>query len=225
LIELRLNKKLKLITLKMSSANLFFLIIFGYFLGSIPWGYLISKAKRIDIQKVGSGSIGGTNVLRALGLKWAALVGILDIAKGVIPTYLAITFLVSSWQIALVAVSPILGHILPVWLKFKGGKGIATTFGVLFVLLGWKFFLIFLLIWLPVLAISRIMSFTNLLMASFFPLILWLASLSLAYFILGIILTILIWWAHRENLQRIKEEREPKFKLKRQPAKFNEQFC
>jgi len=204
------------------TVNFIFLIIFGYLLGSIPWGYLISKVKRIDIRKVGSGNIGGTNVLRVLGLKWAALVSILDVAKGVIPAYLAINFLAphqyiggGDWQTALVAISPILGHVFPAWLKFKGGKGVATTLGVLFVLLGWKFFLILLLIWLLVLAIFQIMSFTNLLMASFFPLILWLASFSLAYFILGIILFGLIWWAHRENLQRIKEGREPKFKLKK----------
>ena len=197
------------------TANLIFLIIFGYLLGSIPWGYLISKAKRIDIRKVGSGNIGMTNVLRVLGFKWAALVSILDIVKGVIPVYLAINFLVFDWQIALVAISPILGHIFPVWLKFKGGKGVATTFGALFILLGWKFFLILLLIWLLVLAISKIMSFTNLLLASLFPLILWLSSFSLAYYIFGIILAILIWWTHRENLQRIKEGRESKFKLKK----------
>ena len=220
------------------TANLIFLIIFGYLFGSIPWGYLISKVKRIDIRKVGSGNIGGTNVLRILGLKWAALVGILDVIKGVIPAYLAINYLVFDWQIALVAIAPILGHIFPAWLKFtplekpapvfsigakirnfltgfKGGKGVTTTLGVLFILLGWKFFLILLLIWLLVLAISQIMSFTNLLMASLFPLILWLSSLSLVYFILGIILFGLVWWAHRENLQRIKEGKEPKFKLKK----------
>ncbi len=204
-------------------ANFIFLIIFGYLLGSIPWGYLISKVKRIDIRKVGSGNIGGTNVLRVLGFKWAALVCILDVIKGAIPAYLAINpapifgggVNFSDWQIALVAIAPILGHIFPAWLKFKGGKGVATTLGVFFILLGWKFFLILLLIWLLVLAISRIMSFTNLLMASFFPLILWLSSFALAYFILGIILFGLIWWAHRENLQRIKEGREPKFKLKK----------
>jgi len=197
------------------TANFIFLIIFGYLLGSIPWGYLISKVKRIDIRKVGSGNIGMTNVLRILGLKWAALVSILDVVKGVIPAYLAINFLVFDWQIALVSISPILGHIFPVWLKFKGGKGVATTLGVLFILLGWKFSLILLLIWLLVLAVSQIMSFTNLLMVSFFPLILWLSSFSLVYYIFGIILAILIWWTHRENLQRIKEGREPKFKLKK----------
>ena len=197
------------------TTNFILLIIFGYLLGSIPWGYLISKAKIIDIRKIGSGSIGVTNVLRILGLKWAALVSILDVVKGVIPAYLAINFLVFDWQIALVAISPILGHIFPVWLKFKGGKGVSTTLGVLFILLGWKFFLILLSSWLLILAISQIMSFTNLLLASFFPLILWFSSFSLAYYIFGIILAILIWWTHRENLQRIKEGREPKFKLKK----------
>jgi len=197
------------------TANFIFLTILGYLLGSIPWGYLISKVKRINIREVGSGNIGATNVSRALGKKWALLVGVLDLAKGIVPAFLALQFLSQGWAIALVAISPILGHIFPVWLKFKGGKGVATTSGVLFVLLGWKIFLILFLIWLLILVISRIMSFTNLLMTSFFPLILWLSSFSLAYFILGIILFCLIWWAHRENLQRIKGGREPKFKLKK----------
>lgn len=203
--------------------NLILLLIFGYLLGSIPFGFLISKAKGIDIRKVGSGNIGGTNVLRILGLKWAALVSILDVIKGVIPAYLAIhpasifgggvNF--SDWQIALVAISPILGHIFPAWLQFKGGKGVATVIGVLFILLGWQNFLILLLIWLLILVIFQIMSFTNLLMASLFPLALWLSSFSLAYYILGIILFGLIWWVHRENLQRIKEGIEPKLKFKK----------
>ena len=110
----------------------FLLIIFGYLLGSIPFGYLISKTKGIDIRKVGSGAIGGTNVTRALGLKYGLLVAILDLLKGAIPVYLAIKFLVSDWQIVTVAISPVLGHIFPVWLGFKGGKGVATTLRILF---------------------------------------------------------------------------------------------
>ena len=191
------------------------LIIFGYLLGSIPFGLLISKAKGIDIRKVGSGNIGGTNVIRALGLKWGLLVGALDVLKGVIPAYLALNFLFLDWQIASVAITPILGHIFPVWLKFKGGKGVATTLGVLFILLGWKSFLILLAVWLLVLFIFQIMSFANLLIASLFPLVFWLSFESLAYYIFSIFLVILIWWAHRENLEKIKEEKEPKFKLKK----------
>ncbi|HUW72067.1 MAG TPA: glycerol-3-phosphate 1-O-acyltransferase PlsY [Candidatus Humimicrobiaceae bacterium] len=189
------------------------LIIFGYLLGSIPWGFLISKFKGVDIKKVGSGNIGGTNVVRGLGLKWGLLVGVLDVLKGVIPIFLATKFLFLDWQIAPVAIASVLGHIFPVWLNFKGGKGVATTVGVLFVLLGWQKFLILILIWLLILALFQIMSFTNLLLVSFLPLILWFNSFSLAYFILGLVLFALIWWTHRENIQRLREGREPKFKL------------
>jgi len=203
--------------------NLILLIIFGYLLGSIPSGLLISQAKGIDIRKVGSGNIGGTNVLRALGLKWAGLTVILDVLKGVVPAYLAINFLTLNWQIVLVAISPILGHVFPVWLKFKGGKGVATTIGVLLIFLEWKILLVWPLIWLLVLVTSKTMSFTNLLMASFLPLAFWFSSFSLAYFIFGFILAILIWWTHRENLQRIKEGTEPKFKpSKTSSARFSE---
>jgi len=195
--------------------NYLLLIIFGYLLGSIPWGYLISKTKGIDIRKVGSGNIGGTNVIRALGTKWGLLVAILDLLKGVIPVYLAISFLVFDWQIASVAITPVLGHIFPVWLGFKGGKGVATTLGVLFIILEWKILLPFLLVWLLVLVVSQISSFSNLLIVSYLPLTLWFSSFSLAYFVLGLALFALIWWAHRENLQRIKEGIEPKFKFKK----------
>jgi len=195
--------------------NTVLLIFFGYLLGSIPWGLVISKAKGIDIRKVGSGNIGGTNVVRGLGFKWGLLTGILDVLKGVFPIFLATKFLSFDWQIALVAIAPVLGHIFPVWLNFKGGKGVATTVGVLLILLGWHELLTLFLIWILILATFRIMSFTNLLLASFLPLTFWLSSFSLAYFTLGWVLFALIWWTHRENLKRIKEGVEPKLKLKK----------
>lgn len=203
--------------------NLIILVIFGYLLGSIPFGFLISKAKGTDIRKVASGNIGGTNVSRAFGLKWGILVGILDIVKGIIPIYLATKFLFFDWQIALVAITPVLGHVFPVWLKFKGGKGVATTLGVLLILFGWKNFLILLSVWLLVLVIVQIMSFTSLLMSSLLPLFTCLFSSSLSYYLLAIVLAILIWWAHRENLQRIKEGRESKFKFKKTITQYEQQ--
>jgi glycerol-3-phosphate acyltransferase PlsY len=203
--------------------KLFLLLLFGYLLGSIPSGYLISKRKGVDIRKVGSGNIGGTNVSRAFGLKWGVVVGILDVLKGVIPAYLALKYLSSDWQIALVAISPVLGHIFPVWLKFKGGKGVATSAGALFVLLGYKYVLILFLIWILTLLIVRVMSFASLSMASFIPLMLWLDSRSLGYFALGVALSGLIFWAHRENIKRIKEQTEPKFKFKKSKEQQNNQ--
>ncbi|MCX6760805.1 MAG: glycerol-3-phosphate 1-O-acyltransferase PlsY [Candidatus Nealsonbacteria bacterium] len=203
--------------------KLFLLLFFGYLLGSIPSGYLISKRKGVDIRKVGSGNIGGTNVSRAFGLKWGVIVGVLDIFKGVIPAYLAIHYLSSDWQMALVAVSPVLGHIFPVWIKFKGGKGVATSAGALFVLLGQKYVLILFLIWILTLLTVRVMSFASISMASFIPLMLWLDTRSLGYFALGFALAGLIFWAHRENIKRIKNQTEPKFKFKKSQEQLNNQ--
>jgi len=195
--------------------KLFLLFLFGYLLGSVPSGYLISRNKGVDIRKVGSGNIGGTNIARTFGLKWGAVVGVLDVFKGIIPTYLAIVFLSSSWQIALVVVAPTLGHIFPIWLKFKGGKGVSTAFGALLVLLQGKYLLILILIWISAIIALRIVSFASLSAASFVPLMLWITFHSLSYFILGIAFFVLIWWAHRENIERIKNKTEQKFKFKK----------
>jgi len=195
--------------------NLILLIIFGYLLGSVPFSYLIPKAKGIDIRKVGSGNVGATNVIRAMGLKFGLLASILDLLKAVIPVYLATRFLFFDWQIALVAITPVFGHIFPIWLNFRGGKGVGSTIGVLFILLGWERFLILLSIWLIVIAIFQIMSVASLLMSSLLPLFMAYFSYPLPYFFLVIALAVLIWWAHRENLQRIKEGIEPKLKFKK----------
>jgi len=195
--------------------KLLFLIIFGYLFGSIPFSYLIPKAKGIDIRKVGSGNVGGTNVIRAMGLKFGLLASILDLSKAIIPVYLATRFLLFDWQIALVAITPVLGHIFPVWLGFKGGKGVSSTIGVLLVLLGWKHFLILILIWVIVIVIFQIMSVASLLMLSLLPLFLAYFSYPMPYYFLVIALAVLIWWVHRENLQRIKEGVEPKFKFRK----------
>ncbi|TFG35769.1 MAG: glycerol-3-phosphate acyltransferase [Parcubacteria group bacterium] len=149
------------------------------------------------------------------------MVGVLDILKGVIPVCLAQNYLSFGWQIALVAVSPVLGLIFPVWLKFKGGKGVATSAGALLVVLGGKYVLILLLIWILTLLIVRVMSFASLTMASFIPLMLWLHTRSLSYFFLGIALSCLIFWAHRENIKRIKTQTEPKFKFKKSQEQLN----
>jgi glycerol-3-phosphate acyltransferase PlsY len=201
----------------------FLLFLFGYLLGSIPSGYIISKAKGVDIRTVGSGNIGGTNVSRTFGLKWGVIVGILDVLKGIIPAYLATRFLTLEWQIALIAVAPVLGHIFPVWLKFKGGKGVATAVGALFVLLKLKYLLILLLIWLLVLIILRVMSVASLSAASFVPLMLWNSFYLYPYLVLGFSLMALIWWAHRENIKRIKNKTEPKFKFKKSLEQQNNQ--
>lgn len=189
-------------------------LIFSYLLGSIPTGYLISKSKGTDIRRVGSGNIGGTNVARAFGWKWGLLVAMIDILKGVIPVSLAIySFHFNEWQIAMVALAAILGHVFPVWLDFKGGKGVATLLGALLVLFGWKIFLIWLFCWILVLAILRIMSLTNLILVLSLPFFFWIFFHSFLYFIFGVVAAGILWWAHRENVERLRKGKEPKVKF------------
>jgi len=111
----------------------FILIVFAYLCGSIPFGKIVGKLYGIDIQKHGSGNIGFANVVRVLGWKASPIVLLGDIGKGLLPVIIARQYL-SGYQILVVALAAVAGHIFPVWLKFKGGKGIATGLGVTLVI-------------------------------------------------------------------------------------------
>ena len=114
----------------MSSTVIFgILIIFSYFIGSIPTGKILGLVRHIDIQKHGSGNIGFANAVRVLGWPLALVVLCGDTVKGFIPTYIAMQSL-GGWQVGVVGLVAIIGHVFPVWLRFKGGKGIATGLGV-----------------------------------------------------------------------------------------------
>jgi len=190
--------------------NFYILILLAYLLGSVPFGYLAAKLHKIDIKKVGSGGTGATNVSRALGTKWAVIVALLDVLKAALPVYLAFNYLTIEWQIALVSLIPVLGHIFPVWLKFKGGKGIATFVPALIAFAGLIPFLILLAVWAIMLKITKIMSLNNLILGFFVPFLFWFHTYSLAYFILGIIFYLIILWSHRENVYRLYNEKELK---------------
>ena len=190
------------------------LFIFAYLLGSIPTGYLIVKKKgKGDIRKVGSGAIGGTNVARVLGIKYGILVAFLDALKAYFPVLLATKFLYFGWQLAFVAFAPVLGHIFPIFLKFKGGKGMSAMIGSLFALFGWNFILIVLLYALLYFSVFQISSLFSLTFSSALPLICYLFFPQKSSIFLGLFLLLLIWWAHRENIQRIKKGEEHKGKL------------
>ena len=191
------------------------LFIFAYLFGSIPVGYLFVKRKKgIDIKKVGSGATGGTNVSRILGIKYGILVGILDILKAYFPVFLAAKFLAPGWQLIFVAIAPVLGHIFPCFLKFKGGKGVSTMVGALFALFGPKFILIILLYAILYFSVFQISSLFSLAFSASLPVICYLFFPKTSYIFLGLFLLALIWWAHRENIQRIKTGEETKRKVK-----------
>jgi len=158
-------------------------IIGAYLLGSVPFGLLIAKAHGRDLRAIGSGNIGATNLARALGKKWAYLCFCLDAVKGLIPV-LATTFILSSppavkdlflWLA--VGCAAILGHIFPVYLKFKGGKGVATSFGVALGL--WPYYTVCsvfaLAAWVITVLIWRYISLASITASITFPIILLLA--------------------------------------------------
>ena len=190
-------------------------LVLGYLLGSIPFGLFFSLASGAgDVRKIGSGNIGATNVLRT-GKKWAAAATLLcDGAKGAVAVLLARHFLDGYESFA--AVGAVLGHMFPVWLKFKGGKGVATYLGVCFALY-WPVGLLVAATWLGAALIWRISSLSALIAI----------ALSSGYFLLfglypyaalALPLSLLIYWMHRENIRRLLQGTEPRIGKKSSAA-------
>jgi len=175
----------------------------AYLMGSIPSGYLVAKSRGVDIRQVGSGNIGGTNVTRTLGFRWGLLVAVLDFLKSAIPAYLAHRFILTDWQALLVSLMPVLGHIYPVWLGFRGGKGVSTVFGILPAYFGWLFAIIWLILWYLAVKAVKLMSLVNLVMALSYPVLFWFHYHSWLHAAFGAVLCILVWWSHRSNIKRL----------------------
>lgn len=194
--------------------NIIFLILFftsGYFAGSIPFGYLIGRIKKIDIRQSGSGNIGATNVYRKLGLCPAILAGSLDFFKAYFIVLLFFSFNNIPLTLKLIlSISPILGHIFPIWFKFQGGKGVASTFGLLTAIFGWKFIILWLIVWIILLLTTHLMSLINLLMSLTLPIIFWLQFQTTSAVIFSICLIFVIWWTHQQNIKRLLKGTENK---------------
>ncbi len=182
---------------------LFISCIVAYLLGSIPFGMLLARTRGVDIRTVGSGNIGATNITRNLGWKMGALVGILDFTKSFVPVLVARSLFAQTGLVLLVSIMPVLGHIFPVWLQFKGGKGVATIFGLLGAYFGLLYFLGFLLLWFFAIKKIRLMSLVNLVAALFFPLAFWLKFDQWAFLLFGVLLCAIIWISHRANIKRL----------------------
>lgn len=197
------------------------LLIFGsYFLGAIPFGLLIARAHGIDLRKIGSGNIGATNVSRALGKKWAYICFALDVAKGLIPMLIAGFMLPSqktTYDLLLwlaVGIAAIVGHVLPVYLKFKGGKGVATSLGVVLGL--WPYFtipgLFVFMVWALCVVIWHYISLGSIIGAILFPISVcvgiairddWYFKTLWPLIIVSSLLCVVIVVRHRDNIKRI----------------------
>lgn len=182
--------------------------VIGYLLGSIPYGMIIARAMGLgNLREIGSGNIGATNVLRTGNKTAAALTLILDAAKGAVAVLLARSF-AGEDAIQLAALAAMLGHCYPVWLWFKGGKGVATFLGLMLAL-AWPVGIACCVAWLIGAATTRISSMGALAAASSSTFL--LVILGYGYILLlGIALTIIVFWRHRANIHRIRSGTEPK---------------
>lgn len=208
-------------------------LIVGYLCGSVPFSWLIGKIQGVDIRRLGSGNVGATNVGRILGRKFGVICLLLDVAKGSIPVlccgwmlgYLGKLDLEpgDSWRWLAVAVMAVLGHVFPVWLKFKGGKGVATGLGVLWGCWPWLALPAVgaVIVWLIVVVLSRYMGLASVFAAGVLPIF-----LAVIFCVKGIALTtqgpyitvttslaILVILRHRGNLVRIWAGTEPKIDM------------
>lgn len=188
----------------------------GYLFGSIPFGLLLTWAfGEGDVRKIGSGGIGMTNVLRTGNKAAAGLTLLFDAAKGAAPVWIAGHFW--GFDAALfAALGAFLGHLFPVWLGFKGGKGIAVSLGIL-LMLCWPAALASLATWLAALALFRISSLSALVTAVFAPLYMVLFGREHAA-VLALVLAALVLLAHIQNIRRLLRGEEPRIGVKAKPA-------
>ena len=180
----------------------------GYLLGSIPFGLVLTRlAGKGDVRKIGSGNIGATNVLRT-GSKWlAALTLVLDCLKATAAILIA-QRLFGDVTGAFAAAGALVGHIYPVWLKFRGGKGVATLLGILLGLQLWEMAAIYAAVWIFLLVTLRISSLAGMTAAISAPVVAFVGQSS--YFPLLLGFALLVVWKHRENIVRLTKGTEPR---------------
>ena len=190
--------------------DVFLIGIISYLMGSIPFGLLLTKIfLKKDIREIGSGNIGATNVLRAGNKTIGYITLILDILKAVAPVIYVKIFYQDFLYIS--SLCAFLGHVFPVWLKFKGGKGVATYVGILFAI-NFYLGLIFAFSWFMTFFISRYSSLSSLIGAASIPIYLLILT-QFDQVIFFTIMFVLIFFTHRENIKRLKNKEETKTKI------------
>jgi glycerol-3-phosphate acyltransferase PlsY len=179
------------------------LVFIAYLIGSIPFGLLISRAVgRVDIRQHGSGNIGTANVLRIMGKRAAALTLVGDLLKGFLPVLAALLLGGSEFLVAGVGMAAVLGHNWSIYLRFTGGKGVATSFGVLVAMTPLPA-LFGLLVWIAVLLVFRYTSLAALTASVCIPAVIFLSSGFGPYFVFSLVAALLIFIRHQDNIKRI----------------------
>ncbi|CDN47428.1 glycerol-3-phosphate 1-O-acyltransferase PlsY [Neorhizobium galegae] len=176
-------------------------LVFGYLLGSIPFGLILTRAAGLgDIRSIGSGNIGATNVLRTGNKKLAAATLLLDALKATVAALVA-WYLFGKEAGLLAGFAAFMGHLFPVWLGFKGGKGVATYIGTLLGVAPWMV-LVFAAIWLGVARISKYSSLAALVATLVIPVVLWFLNEPKIALVMAV-MTVISWWKHEANIKRL----------------------
>jgi glycerol-3-phosphate acyltransferase PlsY len=187
--------------------NYFLALLIGYLLGAIPFGLLLTRlAGKGDVREIGSGNIGATNVLRTGSKGLAAATLLLDALKGALAVWIARTFFPGSELFG--AAGALIGHLYPLWLKFRGGKGVATFLGILLVLFFWAG-VVYAIVWLVGLLVVRISSVAGIAAAASAPIVA-AATGNVALFPALLVFALLVIWKHRENIARLRAGTEPR---------------
>ena len=198
---------------------LIFFSLFGYLIGSIPFGLILTKLSGLgDIRNIGSGNIGATNVLRTGNKKLAFITLIMDAGKGAFAIYLGVllfNFLEISNFVSLellksiIATVSVVGHCFPIWLKFKGGKGVATGLGAI-LFLNLTIGIIALLIWIIIVKLFKMSSLSALFTYFMIPILMYYYDKENSFFVASLLISIICWFQHRENIKRLLKGLEPK---------------
>src|SRR5262245_50794461 len=185
------------------------LVIFAYLLGSVPTGYILGSLAGVDVRKAGSGNVGATNVTRVVGKRYGIFTLVADIAKGFIPVVIALNLGLTSTATAFVGIAAFLGHLYPLFLRFQGGKGVATALGVFLGLAPWAT-LVLMVIFVLVILTTRVVSLSSMVAAASAPIAFWLLSYSPTLIGTSFFIALMIVLRHRGNIQRLLSGTEPR---------------
>ncbi len=201
-------------------------LVASYLLGSIPFGYLAGEIAGVDVRKVGSGNVGATNVLRVLGKPYGYAVFALDFLKGLGAVKISVliaTHVLPEWGSPeifgiVAAASAVIGHCFPLWLKFRGGKGVATSAGALFGLMPLAM-LVGVAIWILIFWLTRYVSLASVIATAALPIVIAIVtrlnqSYGKALFYSSLCIAAVVIWRHHSNLSRLMRGREPRFTRK-----------
>lgn len=188
----------------------FCLILAAYLIGSLPIGFLLTKnIWKKDLRKFGSHNVGATNAWRILGRKAGLTVFFVDFAKGALGVLLGAYYFASPGAMAVSGLFTILGSIFPIFLAFRGGKGVSTSFGVLIALMP-KITLIVFIVWLVVFLASRYVSMASITAAALTPILAAFFKEPIFYFLISLVLALVVVFRHRDNIKRLKAGNENK---------------